>query len=213
MQTFEFEELSEQAKDKVRDWYADDLDAFWAEPIIEHVKEEGIEHGFDICDIYWSGFSSQGDGASWDGAVDTPAFLKHHLKPDNPHFARYTVLTELLEEDYVDNRFCIYSTREFYCHSGTMRSVTPNYGGIDGVDLKVRCGILAGASVAELFVTIDIDKLLDHLTEWALKEAKNYADDIYKQLEKGYDYELSDENIQALADNHGWRFSEDGTFQ
>ena len=61
-----------------------------------------------------------------------------------------------------------------------------------------------------MYESIDIDDVVDRLTEWALDEARSYADDIYKQLEKEYDYEVSDEHIQEIAEINEWRFDEDG---
>jgi hypothetical protein len=69
---------------------------------------------------------------------------------------------------------------------------------------------LQGANVQELYDGILIDGLLDDLYEWALKEARKYADEIYKQLEQAYDDEMSDQHVSLMADANQWEFDESG---
>lgn len=206
--TYKFEELVEPAKAKVREWYAQNTDSYWAECAIGNAKVEGRKRGFDIDDVQWSGFHSQGDGASWQGGVLIRPFLDFHLKGDNPDFARYTVLAELVDNEFVDDSFPIYRRAFMYNHSKTMQTERPT--AEDASSRTLHKGILAGADSAELYESIDIDDVIDRLTEWALDEARSYADDIYKQLEKEYEYEMSDEHIQETAEINEWRFDEDG---
>lgn len=206
--TYKFEELIEPAKAKVREWYAQNTDNYWAECAIGNATVEGRQRGFDIDDVQWSGFHSQGDGASWQGRLRIRSFLDFHLKGDNPDFARYTVLAELIDNEFVDDSFPIYMRSFMYNHSRTMQTEGPTAYRTSNKTLQK--GILAGADGAELYESIDIDDLIDRLTEWALDEARSYADDIYKQLEKEYEYEMSDEHIQKTAEINEWRFDEDG---
>lgn len=210
MQTFKFEELTDPAKEKARQWYAANTDNYWAEHIVESAKKEGLKRGFSIEDILWRGFSSQGDGASWTGRVDMFKFIDHHLKPDNPDFTRYTMMREMMVEGWLDHSLNIDMRSFHYTHSGGM--VTDGFAGYapDVDDCVMHEGILEGASVQQLFDSINVDDLLGRATEWVLDEAKRYADDIYKQLEKEYDYEISDEHIQETAAINEWRFDEDG---
>ena len=77
-EVFTFDELSKGAQkralDNLRDINVDYDD--WAEFLLEQYKEEGVKKGFGIDQIYYSGFSSQGDGASWDGDIDVPMWMK-----------------------------------------------------------------------------------------------------------------------------------------
>jgi hypothetical protein len=41
----------------------------WYEEIYARAKEDGPERGFNIDEIQFSGFHSQGDGASWTGTL------------------------------------------------------------------------------------------------------------------------------------------------
>lgn len=62
---YSFNELSEKAKDKAREWYSADFDPDWHESTYERAEEIGGVLGFDNMKINYSGFWSQGDGASF----------------------------------------------------------------------------------------------------------------------------------------------------
>ena len=67
--TYSFKELSKEAKKKVLERLSQinvDYDQ-WHDGIIEDAKECGKILGIDIDKIYFSGFSSQGDGACFEG--------------------------------------------------------------------------------------------------------------------------------------------------
>jgi hypothetical protein len=61
-----FEQLNDEAKEQAREWYREGgLDYDWWEHIYEEWTAALKEMGFDGIDIAFSGFSSQGDGASF----------------------------------------------------------------------------------------------------------------------------------------------------
>ena len=67
---YEFDELTDDAKEKAREWFrgiADDN--WWSESVIDDAKRIGALIGFRVDEIYWRGFWSQGDGACWSGSV------------------------------------------------------------------------------------------------------------------------------------------------
>jgi hypothetical protein len=83
---FAYGELSEQAKEKAREWYqrfnADD--SYWSECVIDDAKAQMNFLGFTIEDIFFSGFWSQGDGACFTGtwsAKDVDAKKLEELYP------------------------------------------------------------------------------------------------------------------------------------
>jgi hypothetical protein len=81
---YEFNELSDKAKEKAREWYrrATECDNYFSEHVIDEAVQQGELLGFEFkthdvklhgggtrqepC-IWWSGFSSQGDGACFEG--------------------------------------------------------------------------------------------------------------------------------------------------
>jgi len=68
-QYLKFEELNDEQKSKaISDNYDINTDYEWHDCAIEDAKEIGNLMGFDIDDIYFSGFSSQGDGACFNSS-------------------------------------------------------------------------------------------------------------------------------------------------
>ena len=214
---FSYQELSTRAQEKAREWFAASLDYEWWDGVYDIAKEEGKERGFDIEDIRFSGFWSQGDGASWTGRVDIKQFLEHHLKEDHPEHHRYFVLQAIINEDndWVD-RYVDMNRRGFhYVHDEMMRLADISYSGIDNLDaddeerLQVD-GPLQRANIYQLAQGIGIEDLIVKLEGWIIDEAKAYARQIYKDLESEHDYLTSDESLIESAEANGWLFDEDG---
>lgn len=190
-----FNDLPEGAKEKVREENALSLDYDWWDCVEEAYKEDGKERGFDVDSTYFSGFSSQGDGACWIGNIQTLAFLRYHLKPENPQFAQYQVLLELTDQGWVDSLVCVSrGGGGHYSHQYTMEIATPSLG-CYADDAILASGVLMGASVEELCESVNIGELLDDFQEWMQDEAREYAGAYYKALEEEYDWLRSDEAI------------------
>ena len=66
---YEFDELSDAAKEKAREWYREGaLDYEWWDGVFESAKTAGACLGITVDNIYFSGFWSQGDGACFVGS-------------------------------------------------------------------------------------------------------------------------------------------------
>ena len=214
---FTYEELNPKAQEKALAWFGGSLDYEWWDCTYANAKEDGKVKGFDIEDIRFSGFWSQGDGASWTGEVDMKQFLEHHLKEDHPDYSRYFVLQAIINEgnDWVERRVNVTRYGFHYVHSNTMRLDGMDYGGVDNLDeddeerLQEE-GPLQRADIYQLWKGIDGAALLDDLGEWAIKEAREFADKIYKDLEAEHDDLTSEESLLSAAYANGWRFDEDG---
>ena len=208
---YTYDELSDTAKDNVRVKYiGPNVDL---EYIIDDHKREGEELGFNIDDVSWSGFYSQGDGASWTGDIVLRTFIEQHmLDPEGKDYGSLITLLELHNDGWIEERVSV-SRRGFLAnHSGTMQIDQVGYGYATAKegDTINAASPLQGANVAELFEGIDIDMLLNDIYDAALIEAKKYADKIYSALEEAYDYEMSDAHIAEIADINGWQFDETG---
>lgn len=207
---YKYDELSESAKDTVRAKYIGiDLDM---EHIIDDAKREGEKRGFDLDEVLWSGFNSQGDGASWTGQVKLQTFLEHHLKENDPNYAKYTTLLMLIDDGWVENLISISRKSFMYNHANTMRIDQEFMGYVNATEEAVigKDGPLQGANVLQLYEGLNIHSLLDDLYEWVLKEAKDYANEIYERLESEYEDLMSDQHISLTADANGWEFDETG---
>lgn len=70
---FKYDQLNERAKKRARDWYREGIDQNgypWYDYIIDDWKTRLAAKGFEDVDIQFSGFYSQGDGASFTGYID-----------------------------------------------------------------------------------------------------------------------------------------------
>lgn len=89
---YKFNELSETAKQHAIDDYAQrSMDWEWWDTVYEDAKEDGKALGYDIDDIRFSGFWSQGDGASWTGRVNLYTFIEKHIPDTHSLHARAQV--------------------------------------------------------------------------------------------------------------------------
>jgi len=207
----EFEDLDQRAKDNAIHLYGEPPDDWW-DCVYDRFKEEGFAKGFIIDEIQFSGFSSQGDGASWTGRVHLMPFIEHFVTHEHPEFSRYTVLMEILRNNWVDAVMGVSRRSFYYNHSGTM-----NYESIrcyaslgeDNGDV-IEHGILQGASVHELDQAIDTERLVCELEEFAIRMAREYADEIYKALREEYEGYTSEDYFKELIYINGWRFNNKG---
>lgn len=214
---FIYEDLSPKAKEKALMWFSSELDYQWWDCTYAQAKEDAKAKGFDIEDIRFSGFWSQGDGASWTGTVNLSQFIDHYLKDDNPAYGRYFTLQAIIDEgnDWVERHVTVSRSGYHYVHSNMMRLDGIDYGVVDSLeaDSEERLqadGPLQRANIYQLWQGIDGAALLDDLCEWVLEEAKAIADKIYKDLEAEYDHLTSEESLIEGAYINGWRFDEDG---
>jgi len=211
-----FTELTPNAKAYAMARYNESQD-YWYETTIEQAKEDGTEFGFEIDNIVFSGFHSQGDGASWTGHVDLGTYIDANIKDDDPEHARYMVMRELIRDKWVDS-LEIDRPSFMYCHSGTMinggaRDYAYDEAELDESNCVLMKGILAGANVRELYKAINGEYLLFELCELAFNHAKRYADEIYKRLEADYDHYSSEEVFADTAEINEWDFDNTGRIQ
>jgi hypothetical protein len=209
-QSLAFQQLSNYAKQQAITEYGQPPDD-WHEDIYARAMEEGPARGFHLAEIQFSGFSSQGDGASWTGHVWLPDFIEYHNKPEHDDYTQYVVLRELIKDGWCEESLTISRHGFYYNHSGMMRG--------SGVDDRLHYaeddsvmdrGILEGANVKELANSINSDAMFNDLDEWTLRKAQAYANDIYKQLKEEYEHYTSEEYFKDLCDINGWRFDQRG---
>ena len=209
---YQYNELSEKAKEKARDnyltnWMHDD----WSDRTIDYMKEEGHhKHGFRVDDIRFSGFWSQGDGASWCGSVNVPAWIKSKPTEYQQH-ATTQIILALIDEGWVDEQVLesFGSSRHVHEYSMDITEIAGHEPEDD--DLKVESGMFKGASVRELMHIVgctggalyDMDKELK-------EDVIAFARTIYRELEADYEAQTTEEAIaEAYAINDVW-FDESG---
>jgi len=210
----EFEELDQRAKHNAISKYGEPPDDWYEEVYAQYIGDKAVEAtGMLVDDIQYSGFWSQGDGASWTGRVNLDDFIQHHVKPEHPDAGRYAVLFELMHEHWVGDIARIYTNSFMYVHSGGMRiegvDITADIDADDNEDV-FRQGIFQGAGINGVARAIGVESLVNDLEEWVLEEAKSLADDIYKALRDEYEAYTSEETFKELIYINGWRFDSKG---
>ncbi len=228
---YKYDELQgrakEKAAEKLREWATDHE---WWDGVYDLAKEDGEQRGFEIDDIRFSGFWSQGDGASWTGTVDVKQFIEYML--DQPEGTpehrwidadrhRYLCLIELMKDGWVKRIVSVTRNGYHYVHEQT----TGPESGVDWSALENEMdvyadhkedsklnsdGVLKGASVVGVAEGIDVKSLIDDLDDKIKEEVRSFSEHIYKQLEAEYDHLTSDESIAEFAEANDYRFDEDG---
>jgi hypothetical protein len=173
------EDVKEQLREKHRYVH---VDHDWWEYTYDWAKEEAEKFGLDIEDIYFSGFSSQGDGASFAGELGFKECdvtdLNEGAKALYDVLAGVYGLIKIVAEDS-ELRVHIEQRGNYY-HENTM-----------GFDYYTRYDN-----------TDEVDTILATKEEEIEEALRDYARWIYRTLEKDYDYLTSDEAIDEYLDDY-----------
>jgi hypothetical protein len=193
---FTFDELSPQAKEKAREWYREGaLDYEWYDATYDDAERVakilGIEfdhkRGGSAPAIYFSGFSSQGDGACFEGSYSYRRGLKKAIRAYAPKDAELHRIADTLQELQRKHSYRLAARVEHrgrYYHSHCTEIMVEE---------------------TKRYSTVDAD------TEDALSELlRDFMDWIYRQLESEAEYLLSDESVDETIRANEYTFTEDG---
>lgn len=201
-QIFTFDELSDAAKEKARDWWrgceSAEFDAADLHDDFENVAAIlGVKFNTQAIPlmgggtrqepvIYWQGFSSQGDGACFEGRYSYAKHMRKAIREYVPQDYTLHQIADSLFEVQQKNFYCL-SARTKHCghyyHSGCM-------------SIEVfRNGIYAPHDVGEA-----VSVLLRQFADW-----------IYSRIEKEYEYRMSDENVDDAIRANEYEFLSDGS--
>lgn len=197
---FLYSELSEAAQEKAREWYreASECDDFYAETVFEDAARMADFLGIDLRQtrvnngdyrptIYYSGFWSQGDGASFEGQYSykkgATKLIRQHAPTDKELHSIADALQAVQKKHFYKLRAkCKQSGH--YMNSGCM-SVEVWHDG-DGY-----------RDIGE--AEEDVRQLL-----------RDFADWIYRQLETEYDWGNADAQVIESIEANDYEFTEDG---
>lgn len=203
---YEFDELSDKAKETARDWWREHIfsdDNDW-EATYEDAITIGEILGIKISTrgaesmggkelqypcIFFSGFSSQGDGASFEGwyeyAEDAPKKIREHAPMDNCLHG----IADELEALQKKNANCL-------------RAKIKSHGnGCASYNMDVDMNFMENDEGVEQ--SDDAEKELTRLM-------RDFADWIYGQLEAEYEYQCKDETIDENIRANEYTFLENG---
>jgi hypothetical protein len=202
---YKFDELSESAKDKARDWYRGFDSDFDNEFVFDDAVRVGALMGIEIATrsvrlygggfgtspvIYYSGFSSQGDGACFEGSY---RYVKGALKAlrkeigseskGDKELLRIATALQAIQRKAFYGLTATMSHRGHYYHSGCM-----------AVSVEDRTGYEVGGDFEETIVQL----------------MRDFADWIYNQLEAEYWFRQSDAQVDESIRANEYTFDEDG---
>ena len=198
---YKFEELSDRAKERARDWWRgcenSDFDTEFMYDDFERVAEI-LGVSFKVRHIplmngktrpeptiWWSGFSSQGDGACFEGSY---AYAKGSQKairdyaPKDERLHRIADDLAAAQRPYFFKLVATATHSGHYYHSGCM----------------------------SVEVTHADDSYRGVEWEGIQQALRDFADWMYRQLEAEYEYRMSDENVDDSIEANEYTFDEDG---
>jgi hypothetical protein len=163
--------------DKLRETFANNDYEFHSKDLLEEFKDS-LEKEFGIMEpeIQYTGFWSQGDGASISCKnIDVKKFLSATGK------------SKLIPAIFIDDiHASLDRVSHHYSHENTVKASVENYGSEEIPDQILNT----------------LETLLD---EFQHKKAR----EIYKTLEKEYDYVTSDEYLKETIEANDWEFNEE----
>lgn len=206
---YSFDELSDRAKERARDWYreamSEDFNDTSADCVIEDAARMADLMGINMRtrtvrtmggstrqepQVYWSGFSSQGDGACFVGDY-------HYRKGSAKAIAAEAPAAACDQNKELNRIACELSDlqrRHFYRISADV-SHSGRYSHEHSTDISVYIdGNDADSDLQEA-----ITELLRDFMRW-----------IYRQLEREWDYQNSDAAVDDSITANDYTFDEDG---
>lgn len=188
----ELKELRDRVLEKHRDINVD-YDG-WYECIEEDFKEKLTSLGYDDIEATWSGFWSQGDGASFTGEIWISEDVLKRLYPDHEE------LKQSIKNMIIDNVKINVVRNSYYryVHSNTI------FAELDTYDLDY---ILEDHPRLE----DKVNKVLEIIENNINKEIEQLSDDYYDDL-RAYYYEMtSDDQVLETLEANDYEFLEDGS--
>lgn len=187
IELYEFDELSESAKAKVLEAERDINveDSFWHKYLLEEWEQELESMGFEDPTISFTGFWSQGDGASFTSKnVDIEKFLTSQKAR-----GRFKAILKALKSDNAEVNASVDRIDYHYSHEYTVR-----------------------ASVEVLTESVSDDKG-DEFAEFLNETVRTLSRKIYRELEAEHEYLTSDESVIDTIKANEYTFTASGKME
>ncbi len=201
---YSIEELPETAKESARAWYRETcLDHEWYDAVLEDFETTcrilgvtlrtsaiGLMGGGtrDRAHVFFRGFWSQGDGASFEGHYSHVRGATRAIRAYAPKDAELHRIADELQTAQRQNFYQLHSTirqRGNYCHEHSMA------------------------------IEVERDSptwqpMTDGADNTAIAALRDLARWLYRQLEREYEYLTSDAAVDATIAANGWTFTAEG---
>jgi len=198
LKLYKFDELSKEVQDKVLSKNRDiNVHHDWHEFIIEYcINEEIPSKGFDATRIYYSGFWSQGDGAmfEYDGIKDDMLnkFLDTMLIGTEP-------LSPMRKQWILNNVYVSAKGRHRGHYNHEKCCSHSIYWEISNTDINYLPNFSQW-----------LESFADDFEAFIIEEYEYICSELYRTLEKEYDYFTEDEQIVETLRMNDYDFTEDG---
>lgn len=194
IELYEFDELPEDVKADVIEKHRDiNVDYDWAKWSLEGHEERLEALGFNDPDISFSGFCSQGDGASFTcKSVDLVKFLKGQKA-----LTRFKSLVNMEKSETGEFIASVDRFDHHYCHEHTVKAgVEVNW--FDDEEQEIQEGL---------------SKMGDELQTLITETVRTLSKKIYRELESEYEYLTSDEEIIETLKANEYTFTASGRME
>ena len=201
---YTLDELDSQARERARDWYRQaSNDDDWHEVVFEDFERVCEILGVELATrsvrlygggtrqkpcIWFSGFSSQGDGASFEGSYQYKKGAAREIRAYAPKDERLAGIADQLQQIQRKN---LYALEAHMTHRG-------RYYHEYCMDISVE-----RASDTDQPPTPDAQEIVSE----ALRDLARW---LYRQLEREYEYQTSDEVVDENIEANGYTFTEVG---
>ena len=182
---YQFAELSDAAKEKEREWWrsASEGDNFFSEYVIEDAKQCAALMGLVIDDAQWSGFWSQGDGFAFAGRCTYQPGAVAALKKHAPEDSDLQEIALSLQ--HAQRRFFYKLIIDVSMGRGNNIRVNVEHSENRYMDVSA--------------VDREIDDAMISFCSW-----------VYQNLEKEYEYQNSDAQIDETIIANEYTFDKNG---
>jgi hypothetical protein len=187
---YSYDELSERAKQTaLENLWQINTDYEWGDYIFDDAKECAKLIGIDIDDIFFSGFSSQGDGAQFTGryeyAPDGAKAIREHA-PQDQELHKIADALQLIQRRHFYKLSASVSSSGRYSHEYCTDITVYDEHGADG-----------------LYVDAETDETVTDLL-------RDFMRWIYSRLETEYEWQTSREVIEESIRANEYEFTADG---
>jgi len=205
---FTFDELSPEARGKAVEDFVSSLWDDWHSDTVEEWQGKLVEKGFSNPEIQWSGFWSQGDGASFSCSFHLVGDNAKQFLSEVDKTKALVFWTELRLDGHRVTDFHVegnITTSGRYSHENTMQLEVSDYGLGDG------WGNGNGSEKLEDRLS-DFNSVLDRdaIEKNILEYARGLAQEIYSDLKEEYEYQTSEESARESSLCNDYKYDECG---
>lgn len=159
------------------------VDHDWWHDCVKHDFAERMEkQGITVDNIYYSGFWSQGDGACFEGCINPLRFLRKHFPTEYPMLRKVVGLGGRV------HLACTHHGHYYHEHC-------THFGfDVEGFEYLMVKPTDFHERVVDIMDS-ELQKELDTFEERSIAIMRGYMKELYRELEKEYDYLVSDEAV------------------